>query len=258
MRVALLARYPRVDTVGWKRHLVSELRETGMDVSIAYTRASLADQARAGLKEFGPKILSRYASARHEGEGKKALPLSEWARIQGIDVIHHPGSPNAEFATALSRLHPDIVVLAGADIVPRTVLEVPRIGTLNPHYGLLPRYRGMNVAEWSIYQDDPVGVSVHFVDEGIDTGDIAARATIQVEAGDELADVRAKQQRLSAVLLCKVIASIADGTVDRTPQRLDEGRQYYRMHPALLVEVQRKLSEHRYRWLGGGTASTSQ
>ena len=80
-------------------------------------------------------------------------------------------------------LAPDLLVLVGADIVPRPLLEIPRLGSLNPHYGLLPRYRGMNVTEWSIYHDDPVGVTVHAVDPGIDTGPIHLRRTIAVKPG---------------------------------------------------------------------------
>ena len=76
----------------------------------------------------------------------------------------------------LREIAPDAILLAGADIVPPAVLEIPKLGTINGHYGLLPRYRGMNVTEWSIYHDDPVGVSVHLVDSGIDTGPIVARS----------------------------------------------------------------------------------
>ena len=53
-------------------------------------------------------------------------------------------------------------------------------GHNQPHYGLLPRYRGMNVTEWSIYYDDPVGVTVHAVDPGIDTGEILLQETLTV------------------------------------------------------------------------------
>ena len=106
---------------------------------------------------------------------------------------------------------PDVLVLVGADIVPRALLEIPRLGTINPHYGLLPRYRGMNVTEWSIYHDDPVGVTIHAVDPGIDTGDILVRESVPVRPGATLTSVRAQQQETSARLLKETVFAVLDG-----------------------------------------------
>ena len=141
------------------------------------------------------------------------------------------------------------MLLAGADIVPAKLLEIPRLGVLNPHYALLPHYRGMNVAEWSIFHDDPVGVSVHYVDAGIDTGDIAARRALLVDAGDTLESIRTKQQQLAVALLTEAVDGLAGGEGTRVGQRPHEGRQFYRMHPALRRRVEAKLHGD-YAWLG--------
>src|SRR5204862_2560657 len=101
----------------------------------------------------------------------------------------------------LRQLQPDLLILAGADIVPASVLAVPTAGTINAHYGLLPRYRGMNVAEWSVYNGDPAGVSIHVVDPGIDTGDILASEEIPLDPSETFQSLRAKQQALAARLL---------------------------------------------------------
>jgi folate-dependent phosphoribosylglycinamide formyltransferase PurN len=253
VHVAMLSRYPRVDTPAWKRALAGALLEAGADVTILYARSSVPDQLRAGLKEFGAAgMLAKYRGARRGrsvGSGENGT-LASWGEKHGIPVIRLGSLSDPRFEAALRRAAPDLVVLAGADIVPSALLAVPSLGTINPHYALLPRYRGMNVAEWSIYHDDSVGVSVHFVDPGIDTGDIVLRAELTVEHGDTLDRIRRKQQELSARLLFDAATAIQAGRARRTPQAPHEGRQYYRLHPLLLRRVEDKLVTGSYSRLG--------
>jgi methionyl-tRNA formyltransferase len=121
------------------------------------------------------------------------------------------------------------------------MLMVPRLGTINAHYGLLPAYRGMNVTEWSVSRGDPVGVTVHFVDEGVDTGPILAREEIAIDPGDTLATLRRKHQDIAARLLVRTTLELRDGTARAAAQELDQGRQYYRMHPALRRAAEARL-----------------
>ena len=245
MRVVLISRYPRVDTPAWKRRVAQDLLDAGCEIAVLYSRSALADQARAGIAEEGLGIFRRYLSLRGGSGGESAEPaqsLADWARERDLPVVlaRRLGDPDA--LESLRGLSPDLLVLVGADIVPASVLEIPRTGTINPHYGLLPEYRGMNVTEWSLYAGDPIGVTVHMVDPGIDTGDILLREEIPVEPGDTLASLRSKHQELSARLLVQAALALRDGTAERRPQRPEEGRQYYRMHPALREVVERRLA----------------
>jgi methionyl-tRNA formyltransferase len=254
VNVVLLSRYPRVDTPGWKRSIAAALREAGADVAVFYTRSSLADQARAGLRENGLAVLRRYRGlrARPAAAGEPAETLSGWAARHGVPVRRHRDLHDTGALEDLAALRPDVMVLAGADIVPAAALEIPAIGTVNGHYGLLPRYRGMNVTEWSIYNDDPVGVSVHLVDPGIDTGAIVAREPVRAASGDDLVSLREKHRDACARLLVEATLRLAGGTAEPVEQRPAEGRQYYRMHPALREVVERRLAERTYRWLDAG------
>ncbi len=253
MRAVLLSRYPRVDTAGWKRQVARQLLDDGVELAVVYSRSQLTEQVRAGIAEFGTGIAARYLKARREPGTADAAPatsLADWADARGIPVARHDRLGDEACLQALRELRPDLAILAGADIVPAAVLEIPRLGTLNAHYGLLPHYRGMNVTEWSVYHDDPVGVSVHWVDPGIDTGAILARTPITVAAGDTLADLRAKHRQAAAQLLVACSRSIAAGTEQPISQQPQDGRQYYRMHPELLRVVERKLQSGEYRWTG--------
>jgi methionyl-tRNA formyltransferase len=255
VRVLLISRYPRVDTPGWKRNVAQGLIDRGLDVGVLYSHSSLADQARAGLKEFGPSLIGRYLQLRPSAPGsgsdaeEEPETLGAWAAERSLPVMAHARLGDPDCLSAVRDFQPDLAMLAGSDIVPASLLELPRIGTLNPHYGLLPKYRGMNVTEWSIYHDDPVGVTVHYVSPGIDTGDIVASEYVRVTRGDDVESLRPKHQRAATSLLLGAADGIAAGRAERTPQRLEDGRQYYRMHPALRAIVERKLADCTYRWV---------
>jgi len=253
MNVAILARYPRVDTAQWKQDLAARIVDGGSRLTVVYTRSSLREQLRAGLGEFGLGVVSRYRRARATPEtGEDARTLSSWAAEHGIEVLRFGSVADPELSVTLAKQRIDVLVLAGADIAPAQVLAKPQIGALNAHFGLLPRYRGMNVAEWSVFHDDPVGVSVHFVDPGIDTGDIVSMRPVRVDMGDTLDTIRQKQRAEAVALLSDAIVAVETGRINRTPQLLDAGRQFYRMHPALRAYVEAKLTSGRYAWLGRG------
>ncbi len=256
MKIVLLSRYPGVDTRDWKRRLGTRLLEQGAEISLVYSRSHLTDQLSAGLKQFGPSLPRKYLalrSGKHAlGPSSSAPPapnLATWAREHDLEVSLHRRLDDSDCLERLRAIAPDVIVLAGADIVPRAVLEIPAIGTLNGHYGLLPRYRGMNVTEWSIFHDDPVGVTIHYVDRGIDTGAIVSKELIPVESGEGLEDLRRKHQQSASRQLAEACRRLSMGHVKGVPQRASEGRQYYRMHPALRTSVERRLANGIYRWL---------
>ena len=253
MKAVLLTRYPRVDTPAWKRRLAQALLDAGVDVGVLYSRSSLRDQVEAGLKEFGARaaaekflsLTGRGATAGSRQSDQAAPPaesLAAWATARRLPVAYCDRLSDDEALQRLREMAPDVLVLAGADIVPAAALELPRVATINAHYGLLPAYRGMNVTEWSIYHDDPLGVTVHIVDPGIDTGDILLREEIGAGRDETLETLRAKHQDVAQKLLLEAVLALRDGREHRVAQRAADGRQYYRMHPALRAVVERKLA----------------
>jgi methionyl-tRNA formyltransferase len=250
-RVVIVSRYPNVDTPSWKSELAGRLRDWGADLVIVYSRATLRDQAEAGLHEFGTGVLREYLRSRRDSNGFAApRTLVDWAKENGVPIHRFRSLREPEVVNRVRALRADVLVLAGADLLPAPLSASARLGALNAHYGLLPRYRGMNVAEWSVFHDDPVGVSVHKVDAGIDTGDIVERAIVGVDERDSLAGIRRKQQDLASTLLFKAVTDLADGTAEAWPQPHAEGRQFYRMHPLLRRSVEWKLRSGAYRWAG--------
>lgn len=148
-----------------------------------------------------------------------------------------------EGCAALRSLQTDLTILAGTPIIRAPVLAVPRIGTLNAHQGALPRFRGMNVIEWAIFEECPPTISVHFVDPGVDTGDIVAEEPVPLRSGDTLKSVRERAGARQVDLLADTAAAVLAGQFSRRSQRADEGRQYFTMHPRLRAIAERRLQQ---------------
>jgi methionyl-tRNA formyltransferase len=146
-----------------------------------------------------------------------------------------------EARRALSDLHVDLMILGGAPIVKAPILRVPRIGTLNAHQGPLPQLRGMNVIEWALLEGIPPTITVHFVDPGVDTGDIVAMERIPIHPGDTLVSVRATASRVQSELLARTAYEADRGSLPRRSQRREEGKQYYAVHPRLKVFAEARL-----------------
>ena len=149
---------------------------------------------------------------------------------------------NDETTSVLRGLHPDLFVLGGAPILPAAVLELPRIGTLNAHPGLLPRYRGVDVVAHAILNGDPVGATVHFVDAGIDTGRIVSQVEVPVRRPESLSSLQERVEAAGATALAEAVAGlIAGGSLAAHTQ---SGRYPICRH---LSRQQRRAAEARLR-----------
>ena len=141
----------------------------------------------------------------------------------------------------LRAMQPDIIIPSGLGIIREDLLRIPKKGTLNAHMGLLPKYRGMNVLEWSLFNNDPLGITVHFMSAGIDTGDILLKRNIPIDTGDTIASLRAKSIPISVEGYVEVIRKLGEGTIQPIKQKDEEGTQYFVMHKRLRYFTEKRL-----------------
>ena len=122
-----------------------------------------------------------------KGRGKAVLmtPVKEKALEMGIPVYQPVKVREPEFVKTLADLAPDvIVVVAFGQILPKSILEIPRYGCVNIHASLLPKYRGAGPIQWSVIHGDPeTGVTTMLMAEGLDTGDMLL--TLKTPIGEE-------------------------------------------------------------------------
>jgi methionyl-tRNA formyltransferase len=156
--------------------------------------------------------------------------LPELAKELGIDTLQ-PKRVNADdFSEALNEIGPDLCISMSYDqIIRRRVLEVPRKGFINFHAGKLPLYRGRNVINWAIINNETeIGLTAHYLDEGIDTGDIILQKTLPIEWQDTYSHVLSKVTDGFPALMSETVRQISDGRAYRRSQSGLQGTYYGR------------------------------
>jgi folate-dependent phosphoribosylglycinamide formyltransferase PurN len=145
---------------------------------------------------------------------------------------------------AIEAIQPDLLVHAGAGIIRRPPLATSRLGMINAHMGILPFYRGMNVTEWAAFNGDPIGCSVHLIDEGIDTGDIIIVRPVDAGGANSIASLRTLVDDAQIELLGEVVRYVASSgeLPPRYPQDASEGHQFFTMHPEIRRVLETELS----------------
>lgn len=229
--------------------LLGAMKEHGIPVSAVFiqrppSRTPLGKLKRAwrlGLGYTAGVLRKRVRSLFDRRPQPASLPDRFY--LDYTSDLHEFRSFNSkECRERLAQIQPDVIVLGGARIIRKPVIRIPTVGVLNAHPGLLPHYRGVDVVAWAALNGDPVGVTVHFVDEGVDTGGILVRRTVPVEPGDDLDALRTKAEHLAGQLMAETLLKVQRGeTLRVVPQAREDGKQHYRMPAYLKRQVERKL-----------------
>ncbi len=145
---------------------------------------------------------------------------------------------------ALRGLDADLFVYAGGrDLLRDGVLGASRLGCIGGHYGPLPAIRGMGTVEWSVLNDRPIVVAIQRFSRGIDTGDIVLQAPVSLRAGDTFTSIRERCYFWTKVMLALATRTMLNESFTPSPQQLEDGEQFYRLHPDLLRLAARKLTK---------------
>lgn len=152
---------------------------------------------------------------------KKVLtpsPVKEVALKNNIPVITPERLKDA--SATIKELKPDLIVTcAYGIIVPKEILDIPKLGCINVHASLLPKYRGGAPIHHAIIDgESKTGVTIMYMDEGMDTGDIITMKSIDIEDTDNVSTMHEKLSLLGADLLKETLPSIINKTNPRTPQ----------------------------------------
>lgn len=160
-------------------------------------------------------------------------------RLECIDV----DSINSKAVQdVLKAAQPGCVVVSGTGIIGKTVLGLAPV-FLNVHVGITPRYRGVHGGFWAIYENRPdlVGVTVHKIDPGVDTGDIVAQDTLAVQSSDTLRTLAVRQYLLALPLLDRAVADALDGTLQSYQREDLTSKQWYSPTPAAYLKFRQNL-----------------
>ena len=186
--------------------------------------------AFAGTPEFAAVILDALVRSRHcveavftrrdarAGRGKRVAQsaVKQRALASGIEV-HQPGSMRtSEAAEMLEALEPDVLVVAAYGfLLPASILAIPRLGCINVHASLLPRWRGAAPVHHAILAGDTrTGISIMQMDSGLDSGPILAARTCSISSKDTTGSLTARLAELGAAALIETLYALESGVVE--------------------------------------------
>lgn len=138
----------------------------------------------------------------------------------------------------------DILINAGGGIFKKPIIEAPNIGLLNAHMAYLPDFRGMNVLEWSLFYSHKIGVTLHFIERGIDMGDVFLFKEMTLNNGDTIASLRSKSIDINIDLMANGVKLLEEKNVEREKQLKEGGKQYFVMHHRLKSIIIKKLENN--------------
>lgn len=118
--------------------------------------------------------------------------LKKWATAHRIPYHTVDNLNSPETVRIVEEASPDALIYGGGGILRGPIIRASKHRVLNAHSGPMPQIRGMNACEWSVLLDVPPAVTIHFIDEGIDTGRIIEKIPITLETGDTIDQLRAK------------------------------------------------------------------
>lgn len=191
-----------------------------------------------GTPDFSVPTLESLIASRHEviavvtqpdkpkGRGKEVqmTPVKETALQHGIPVYQPVRAREASFVEEMRSLAPDVmVVIAFGQILSKELLEVPRLGCVNIHASLLPKYRGAAPIQWAVINgDQETGITTMMMDVGMDTGDMLEKLVVPLDEKETGGSLFDRLSLLGGDLILSTLDKLEDGTLVRIPQNHEE------------------------------------
>lgn len=198
-----------------------------------------------GTPDFSVGTLEAIAAAGHEivgvvtqpdkqkGRGKQVqpTPVKEAALRLGLPVLQPVKVRDPEFVEKLKELNPEvIVVVAFGQLIPQTILDLPKYGCINVHASLLPAYRGAAPIQWAVINGETQsGVTIMRMDAGLDTGDMLTKTVVPLSAEETAGSLFEKLSEAGAQLLVETLKGLENGTVIPEKQPEESTTEYARM-----------------------------
>ncbi|MDY3727816.1 MAG: methionyl-tRNA formyltransferase [Wujia sp.] len=164
-----------------------------------------------------------------QGRNRKLVPTPVKVKAQAYDIpVYQPVKIREEESVQMIRdYNPDVIVVAAyGQILPESILNIPKYGCINIHASLLPKYRGAAPIERAIIDGEVMtGVTTMYMEKGLDTGDMIEKAEVPITGEDTGASLHDKLAEAGAALILTTLAKLEAGTVTRTKQ--DDAQSCY-------------------------------
>jgi methionyl-tRNA formyltransferase len=168
-----------------------------------------------------PLVVTQPDRARGRGMEVSVSPVKDAAVRMGIPVVQPATIKNdAQFRDQLRVIHPDAIIVVGyGRIIPQWMIDLPRLGNLNLHASLLPKYRGAAPIQWAIANgESATGVTTMRIDAGLDTGDILLQREMAIGQEDTAETLDPKLASIGSDLMVETLRGLENGNLRPTPQ----------------------------------------
>ncbi len=201
------------------------------DIKILYMGTpEFAVNALKSIIDAGYNVIGCYTQPdKSQGRSKKLVPspVKEAALEAGVPIFQPVKLREEENVSAIREMNPDIIVVAAyGQILPKSILDIPKYGCVNIHASLLPKYRGAAPIEWSVINGEKeTGVTTMFMAEGLDTGDMIEKSVTAIGEKETAEELRKRLAEMGAELIISTISKLITGEFDRIPQ--DDSKSNY-------------------------------
>lgn len=215
------------------RRMLNQQGVPGLLVAVRRSLRTTGVSERGALAEF---------RSRHE---MSVTNLAQWAKLRRVPTVSVSSPNSPEAVLLMERASPDIVFYCGGGILRREMLEACGRRIVNAHQGPLPEIRGMNALEWSLWYGLTPTVTLHYIDDGIDTGPTISRHSVSVVGAASIAEMR---ERGLVTAIQAFAGLLADGRIPESRPQIGTPRAklFYRMSTMLKETIEANLARaHR-------------
>lgn len=197
-----------------------------------------AEESLKSLIEAKHKVLAVVTNPdKPQGRGMKlvASPVKQYAIAKEIPVYQpEKVRKNLELIEEIKKLNPDVIcVVAYGKILPQELLDIPKLGCINVHGSLLPKYRGAAPIQWAVLNGEKTtGITTMYMDAGMDTGDTILKEEVTIGEEETTGELWERLSKIGGKLLIKTLKLIEEGNAPREPQG-----EKFSMAPLLKKEI---------------------
>ena len=167
-------------------------------------------------------IITNYDKPSGRGLKIKFSPVKKFAINNNIKYFQPKNLKDQSFIDKIKSINPDIIVVVAFRMIPKSIWQIPKYGTINLHASLLPNYRGSAPINWTIINNENfTGVTTFFIDDKIDTGDILLQEKIKVDKKINAGELHDKLKVIGAITVKKTIKEILNNTLIKKKQKQD-------------------------------------
>lgn len=202
-----------------------------------------------GTPDFAKESLEAVYNAGHnilgvvtnidkpKGRGMKMMysPVKEFALEKELKIYQpEKVKNNNELIDEIKKLNPDVIcVVAYGKILPQEILDIPKLGAINVHGSLLPKYRGAAPIQWAVLNGDKTtGITTMYMGQGMDTGDMILKHEVEIGEDETTGELWERLSKVGAELLVETLKQVEQGTAPREKQGND-----FTMAPMLSKEM---------------------